>query len=41
VVLASEPYDNDSDWEDVPDRHLVEVAATGVTLSPLYHPKGS
>lgn len=41
VVLASEPYDNDSDWEDVPDRHLVEVAATGVTLTPLYHPKGS
>jgi glutamine amidotransferase len=35
VVLASEPYDNDSDWEDVPDRHLVEVTATGVTLTPL------
>ncbi|MBV8789874.1 MAG: ergothioneine biosynthesis protein EgtC [Mycobacterium sp.] len=41
VVLASEPYDNDADWEDVPDRHLVEVTATGVTLTPLYHPKGS
>ncbi|MCA2242123.1 MULTISPECIES: ergothioneine biosynthesis protein EgtC [Mycobacterium] len=41
VVLASEPYDNDSDWEDVPDRHLVEVTAGGVTLTPLDHPKGS
>ncbi|OBF13465.1 ergothioneine biosynthesis protein EgtC [Mycobacterium sp. ACS4054] len=41
VVLASEPYDNDSDWEDVPDRHLVEVTATGVTLTPLDHPEGS
>jgi glutamine amidotransferase len=44
VVLASEPYDDDSDWEDVPDRHLVEVNAKGVTMTPLHHPgrpKGS
>lgn len=41
VVLASEPYDNDSDWEDVPDRRLVEVTAGGVTMTPLDHPKGS
>jgi gamma-glutamyl hercynylcysteine S-oxide hydrolase len=41
VVLASEPYDNDSEWEDVPDRHLVEVTAEGVTMTPLDHPKGS
>lgn len=43
VVLASEPYDDDSDWEDVPDRHLVEVTAKGVTLTSLGspgHPKG-
>ena len=40
VVLASEPYDNDADWEDVPDRYLVEVTANGVTLTPLDHPKG-
>ena len=40
VVLASEPYDNDSDWEDVPDRHLVEVTATGVALTPLDHSEG-
>jgi gamma-glutamyl hercynylcysteine S-oxide hydrolase len=38
VVLASEPYDDDSGWEDVPDRHLVEVADGAVVLSPL---KGS
>lgn len=41
VVLASEPYDNDSDWEDVPDRHLVEVTADGVAMTPLDHPRGS
>jgi gamma-glutamyl hercynylcysteine S-oxide hydrolase len=40
VVLASEPYDDDYDWEDVPDRHLVEVTAKGVTLTPLDPPKG-
>ena len=26
VVLASEPYDDDPDWQEIPDRHLVEVA---------------
>ncbi len=26
VVLASEPYDDDPAWRDIPDRHLVEVA---------------
>jgi len=42
VVLASEPYDDDPDWEDVPDRHLVEVTRDGVTLTALDHaPKGS
>ena len=25
VVLASEPFDDDPAWQDVPDRHLVEV----------------
>ena len=40
VVLASEPYDNDPDWEDVPDRHLVEVTATGMALTPLDHSEG-
>jgi glutamine amidotransferase len=35
VVLASEPYDDHPDWQDVPDRHLVEVRADGVTMTPL------
>jgi len=44
VVVASEPYDDDSGWEDVPDRHLVEVTTDGVTftsLDPFGSPKGS
>ncbi len=41
VVLASEPYDDDPGWEDVPDRHLVEVTAAGVRMSPLDPPKGT
>jgi gamma-glutamyl hercynylcysteine S-oxide hydrolase len=35
LVLASEPYDDDSGWEDVPDRHLVEVTGERVTLTAL------
>ncbi|ORW11892.1 ergothioneine biosynthesis protein EgtC [Mycobacterium kyorinense] len=35
VVLASEPYDDDPGWEDMPDRHLVEVAPDGITVTPL------
>ena len=38
VVLASEPYDDDPGWQDVPDRHLVEVAAGDVAVTAL---KGS
>lgn len=41
VVLASEPYDDDPDWEDIPDRHLVEVTADGVVLTALNRSKGS
>jgi glutamine amidotransferase len=40
LVLASEPYDDQPGWEDVPDRHLVEVTAEGVTLTGLEHTKG-
>lgn len=40
VVVASEPYDDDPGWEDVPDRHLVSVSADGVRMTPLQHPKG-
>ena len=38
VVLASEPYDDDPVWQEVPDRHLVEVVGPRVELTPL---KGS
>ena len=41
VVLASEPYDDDGAWEDVPDHHLVEVTSERVTFTALDHPKGS
>jgi glutamine amidotransferase len=40
LVLASEPYDDDSGWEDVPDHHLVEVTAERVTLTALDVRKG-
>jgi glutamine amidotransferase len=35
VVVASEPYDDDPRWTDIPDRHLVEVTADTVTLTDL------
>jgi glutamine amidotransferase len=38
VVVASEPYDDDPGWQEVPDRHLVDVAGPRVDLIPL---KGS
>lgn len=38
VVLASEPYDDDPRWEEVPDRHLVDVSGGSVELIAL---KGS
>jgi gamma-glutamyl hercynylcysteine S-oxide hydrolase len=40
VVLASEPYDDQPGWQDVPDRHLVEVTAEGVALTALEYTKG-
>ena len=38
VVLASEPYDDNPDWQEIPDRHLVVAGASRVELIPL---KGS
>ena len=35
VVVASEPWDDDPRWVDVPDRHLLEVTSTGVTVTEL------
>ena len=35
VVLASEPYDDHPDWQDIPDRHLVDVSDGDVTITAL------
>ena len=35
VVVASEPYDDDPRWADVPDHHLVEVRGHDVTVTDL------
>jgi glutamine amidotransferase len=35
VVVASEPYDDDPRWADVPDFHLVDVTAGTVTMTDL------
>jgi glutamine amidotransferase len=35
VVVASEPYDDDPRWRDVPDHHLVDVTADAVSISDL------
>jgi glutamine amidotransferase len=34
-VVASEPYDDDPHWVDVPDRHLLDVTLNGINLTPL------
>lgn len=35
VVVASEPYDDDPRWTDIPDHHLVDVSAAGITITDL------
>lgn len=35
VVLASEPYDDDPQWQDIGDRSLVEVTAAGIDVTAL------
>jgi gamma-glutamyl hercynylcysteine S-oxide hydrolase len=35
VVVASEPWDDDPGWVDIPDRHLLEVAGSAITLIDL------
>ena len=35
VVVASEPYDDDPRWADVPDHHLVDATDGAVTLTDL------
>ena len=33
VVVASEPYDDDPRWQDVPEHHLVDVTTDAVTIT--------
>jgi gamma-glutamyl hercynylcysteine S-oxide hydrolase len=35
VVVASEPYDDDPAWVDVPDHHLLDVTNDGVSIRSL------
>jgi glutamine amidotransferase len=35
VVVASEPYDDNPDWVDVPNRHLVDVTGDGVAVTAI------
>ncbi len=35
VVVASEPWDDDPRWMDVPDHHVLQATPTGVTTEPL------
>lgn len=35
VVVASEPYDDDPGWQELPDRHLVDVRGEHVAVTPL------
>jgi gamma-glutamyl hercynylcysteine S-oxide hydrolase len=35
VVIASEPYDDEPGWEEVPDRSLVTAGPGGVGIDPI------
>ncbi|HEY9439119.1 MAG TPA: class II glutamine amidotransferase, partial [Streptomyces sp.] len=38
TVVASEPYDDDPYWREVPDRTLLAATRTDVLLTPLKEP---
>ncbi|TDT42607.1 glutamine amidotransferase [Streptomyces sp. BK208] len=38
TVVASEPYDDDPRWQEVPDRSLLAASGTEVRLTPLKDP---
>jgi glutamine amidotransferase len=38
TVVASEPYDDDAHWQEVPDRTLLTASRTDVLLTPLKEP---
>ncbi|GGZ83750.1 ergothioneine biosynthesis protein EgtC [Streptomyces echinoruber] len=40
TVVASEPYDDDPHWREVPDRTLLAASRTDVLLTPLKDPDG-
>jgi gamma-glutamyl hercynylcysteine S-oxide hydrolase len=35
VVIASEPYDDDPRWTDLPDHHLIDIRAGEMTVTDL------
>jgi glutamine amidotransferase len=39
TVVASEPYDDDPRWQEVPDRTLLAAGLTDVLLTPLKDPR--
>lgn len=39
VVVASEPYDDDPHWQEVPDRTLLSATRSGVVLTALKDPR--
>ncbi|MFC4505359.1 MULTISPECIES: ergothioneine biosynthesis protein EgtC [Streptomyces] len=39
TVVASEPYDDDPHWQEVPDRTLLTASRTDVLLTPLKDPE--
>ncbi|NEA99125.1 ergothioneine biosynthesis protein EgtC [Streptomyces sp. SID13726] len=39
TVVASEPYDDDPHWQEVPDRTLLAASRTDVLLTPLKSPE--
>ncbi|MFE0368338.1 ergothioneine biosynthesis protein EgtC [Streptomyces tendae] len=41
TVVASEPYDDDPRWQEVPDRTLLAASGTDVRLTPLKEPGGA
>jgi gamma-glutamyl hercynylcysteine S-oxide hydrolase len=36
--VASEPYDDDPGWQEVPDGHLVTATPSGVDMTRLGEP---
>jgi glutamine amidotransferase len=41
VVVASEPWDDDPAWAEVPDRHLVLATRSGVRIRHLDNETGT